>query len=321
MNKTFFSSFLFAIALVFSVAAADLADRIGKDEPAASPASSAKVTRDEIFSSFLGKFVRLSEIPPGIYAWQLGTTLSETTEAALSSFSASRAADEPEAEDYYKSFKFEDGARPWIKFLLRSDGSIVFTSRGLIVKNSEQVQDLENVSNFILTRIKTENGIKFSDKLDESTRNVYSAIYNSIKCRMKLSPLSSFSACGGTIFAASVDVGGTLIGHYFESGLPGYFGEVHFAFVIKSSGQIAKVFLTAEKKNFYSSAKASSAEFLERFAGLLPSDISCDNQQLVTAGERNNGLSYRRLEFIRAFSEAAGAAKARIEASQAKGQM
>jgi len=320
MKSPLLSSIILSAALIFSVAAGDFAEKKQPLQAVVSGMAPSGVPRDEIFSSFLGKFVRLSEMPPGIYAWQLDVPLSDTLEAALSAFSSPRAADEPEAEDFYKGLKFEDGNKPWIKFLVKSDRSLVFTSRGLIVKQSEQIQDLENYSSFILTRIKNDKGIKFSDKLDESTRNVYSAIYNAIKCRMKLSCREPLDTGGRKISAMAVEIRGTAIGHYFESELPGYYSEVRYAFTIKSSGQIARVFVNQSKKNFYSTAKASSPEFLERFSGLLPSDITCDNEQLVTPEERRNGLSSRRLEFIGVLSSAVLAARSRLESAAPKEQ-
>lgn len=310
MNK--WRAFLSAIMLAAVAAAAFFAETAidgyfklkNKDRFSRSLA----LNESEIISSYLGKYIRLEIIPEGIYYWQSG--MKKNDEIIENEKNLTQSID---FEESYRNIKFLDNKKPWIKMLLKSDRTFVFTSLGLINRSADSIQELELVSNRILTKIKEEKGIKFFEDSDYSVKNVYAAMYNALSRKVAVTAPEILNLEGVSGYVCYLSMGDTVCGVYFETTLPGYFGEVKTGILIKSDGQIARLFIITSKANFYSNGGARQESFLSRFEGLLVSDIDSSNSQLVNKTERSGYIYSRESEIINFWKKNAPKVKSELE--------
>ena len=310
MNKwrAFISSLMLTLVITTAFFAEDAINKYFKSANKSFGSSVFAVGNSSIINSYLGKYVRLDVIPEGVYYWQNGMKKDEAVIENEGKINKSI-----DLEESYRNIKFKDNAKPWIKMLVKSDKTFVFTSRGIISRPSDSIQELELVSNRILTKIKEEKGIKFFEDSDPSTKNVYAAIYNALSEKINITApaLLKFDDVSGHI--CYLRVNDIICGAYFETVLPGYFNEVRTGLLIKVDGQISRLFIIPGKSNFYSNNGARSSDFLDRFEGLLVSDIDSSNSQLINKTERSSYIYSRESEIINFWKKTAPQVKVELE--------
>ncbi len=292
-RKTFAASLIFAFSILFSIMASDIAKRPFSTAAEISQNSDIKLSPDEIYRSFLGSHIKNDDLPPGIYAWQSGVTPEK-----LDSYNSNIELDKDGAdfEEAFKNYRFPDEKAPWIKLFVKQDRAMSFTSRGLIFKSSDSVDDMELISNRILTKIRENHGIKMADDNGASAANIYKAIYNAVKQKMSISKPREIKKDDIVLSVADIMINGARVGLYCETFLPGKFEQIRAAITIKTGGQICSIMVFPLKKTFF---RNGVSDFLDRFSGLLISDVSPENILLVTAAERKNNMCADRFDFIK----------------------
>ncbi|HNY11437.1 MAG TPA: hypothetical protein PKK26_07615 [Candidatus Wallbacteria bacterium] len=291
-RKSLAASLIFVISIAFSIMAADIASRPFSNVLKTSQNKGLKLSPEEIFRSFLGNHIKNDDLPPGIYSWQAGVAPEK-----LDSYNAGLDLhkDSADFEEAFKDYKFPEETAPWIKFFIKQDRTMSFTSRGLILKSSDSVDDMELISNRILTKIRENRGIKLADDNGASAANIYKAIYNAVKHKMELSAPREIRKDEICANIADIKINGTQAGLYCETFLPGKFEQIRVAFTMKTGGQICRIMVFPLKKTFF---RNIGSGFLDRFNGLLISDISPENILLITAAERKNNMYSDKFDFI-----------------------
>jgi len=292
-RRAFAASLIFAVSIAFAITASGIANHPFSSGGGIQQNRDIKLSPDEIYRSLLGSHIKNDDIPPGIYAWQSGVTPEK-----LDSYNSNLELDKDGAdfEEAFKNYRFPDEKAPWIKFFVKQDRAMTFTSKGLIFKSSDSVDDMELISNRILTRIRENHGIKMTDDNGASAANIYKAIYNAVKQKMSISTPREIKKDGISLSVADIKINGVRTGLYCETFLPGKFEQVRAAFTVKSGGQICSAMVFPLKKTFFRNGVSG---FLDRFNGLLISDVSPENILLITAAERKNNMCADRFDFIR----------------------
>lgn len=280
-------------------------------------ASLMAVPEERIITSFIGRFIRIEALPAGIYFWQKSVTrdriLSHNASLGIGH-------DDTDLDEAFRSFRFPEDGQPWVKFLVKNDGSINMSSRGLISETAGSAEDLEFTSNMILSRIRENRGIRMSDEsAGDSVANVYRALYNAIRASASLGPVRKLEGPAGPATAADISISGKRSGVYYETSPRDFFSRSAIALCLKSGAGIAGIFIVPSKRSFMRTAGITESDFIDRFHGLSVADSGPESTQLIPQAERRNAMFRGRADFIRRLQPILAAARDELERKDAPG--